>query len=336
MKAVRLARPGELAVVEVEPPVPGPGEVVVDVAYAGVCGSDVELLRGRRPEGFAVYPLIPGHEWSGVVRATGPDVDAALIGRNVVGEGFRGCRACRWCAAGDAVLCETGYDEIGFTRPGAWAEQLVIPARQLHLLDAGVDLRAAAALEPAACSAATVAAAAIAPGERVAVVGAGTIGALAVQLARAAGPAEIVVVEPDPQRAATAARCGATHVVAPEHADDLRGSCDVVIEAAGAHGTATLALGLARRGGRLVLAGIPGPDAVLPVAALVAARVTVATVFGAPSAAWRAAVDAFREGHLDPAVLITHTLPIDHADRALALVAGGAEPVGKVVLSHER
>lgn len=333
MRAVLLERPGALDVVEIEPPRPGPGEVVVDIAYAGVCGSDVELLRGRRPDGFATYPLIPGHEWSGVVRATGPAVDAALVGRNVVGEGFRACRACRWCAVGEAVLCETGYDEIGFTRPGAWAEQLLLPAGQLHLLDDAVDLRAAAVLEPAACSAAAVAAAAITPGERVAVVGAGAIGALAVQLARSADPAEIVVVEPDPHRAAVAARCGATHVVAPDEVGDLRGSCDVVIEAAGAHATATLALGLARRGGRLVLAGIPGPEAAMPVGALVSARVSVATVFGAPSAAWRAAVAAFREGRLEPDLLISHTLPLHAAERALELVAGGAEPVGKVVLS---
>jgi len=333
VRAARIDRPGALALVDVEPLEPAAGEAVVTVAYAGICGSDVELFRGGRPPGFVEYPLIPGHEWSGTVARVGDGVDAGLVGRKVVGEGFRSCGRCDPCRDGNAVLCATGYDEIGFTRPGAWAEQLTVPAAQLHVLPGDVDLRAAALLEPAACSAAAVARAAIEPGARVAVVGAGALGALAVQLARRHGPAEIVVVEPEPGRADIAARCGATRVVGPDAIDDLHGCCDVVIEAAGSTDSAELALGLVRRGGRLVLAGIPPAAATVRVRDLVAARVDVATVFGAPSAAWRDAVAALATGALDPALLISHTVDLAEIDTAIALVSGSMGAVGKVLLA---
>ena len=332
MRAIRIDEPGALGIVELDAPSPAASEVVVDVAFAGICGSDVELFAGGRPPGFVRYPIVPGHEWSGTVHAVGEGVDAGLLGRKVVGEGFRSCRTCAPCHAGDTVLCERGYDEIGFTAPGAWAEQLVLGADQLHLLGDDADLLSAAALEPAACSAEAVSQAALVAGERIAVVGAGAIGALAVQLARAARPSEIVDVEPDPHRAATAERCGATRTITPEQAAKGPGGFDVVIEAAGSLGSARLALGLVRRGGRLVLAGIPGADATLPVRDLVAARVDVSTVFGAPRQAWRDAVRAFDEGLLDPGLLVTHELDLADAAAALRLLTAPDDHTGKVLL----
>lgn len=331
MRAVRIEAPNDLRVVEVRDPEPSADEVVIDVAYAGICGSDVEVLAGTRPSAYVRYPVVPGHEWSGTVRSVGAGVDPALVGRKVVAEGFHSCGACDACRAGDSTLCTAGYDETGFTRPGAWAEQLVTGADLLHPLGADADLRSAAGLEPAACSAAAVLQADARPGDRVAVVGGGTIGLLAVQLLLPAIDREILLVEPDARRAALARSWGAD-AIHPRDADLCGATFDVAIEAAGAPGTADLAVGLVRRGGRVVLAGIPGGPDTLRVDEIVTKRLDIATVFGAPREAWTAAVVAFGAGTLDPGLLVTHELDLGDASAALDLVRSRAPRTGKVLL----
>lgn len=90
------------------------------VHAAGICGSDREVYQGNRPEGYVRYPLTPGHEWSGTVERVGAGVPGSLVGRKVVGEGFRNCQVCDRCHAGETTLCTAGYEETGFTQPGAW------------------------------------------------------------------------------------------------------------------------------------------------------------------------------------------------------------------------
>src|SRR3954447_10376870 len=303
--AVQITSPGVIELLDAPVGEPGPGEAVVRVAYAGICGSDRELLEGGRPAPFVRYPVVPGHEWSGVVEAVGPGADPRLIGRKVVGEGFRNCQACDACRTGQTTLCEAPYDETGFTQPGAWNEFLRLPARLLHVLPDDADLRAAALLEPAACVAEACLLAALLPGERAAVVGGGTLGMLSLQLLDAGGPGDLVLVARRVEREGLARRCGADRLITPDDALASADRFDVVIEAAGTPGSAQLAVDLARRGGRVVLTGIPG-DAGDSVSAqsLVTSAVTVFNVFGAPSRAWLHTVRAFAAGLLDPTPLI--------------------------------
>lgn len=318
-RAVVVERPGEVRVVRSEPQLPGHGEAVVRVAWSGICGSDREVFAYTRAEGYVRYPVTPGHEWSGTVVELGPGTDQSLLGKQVVGEGFRNCGRCASCRRGDTNLCEAAYDETGFTQPGAWADELRLPARLLHELPADADLRAAALLEPAACMAAACLKANVVPGERVAVVGGGTLGMLAVQLLAASGPAELVVVDPRTDRAELAGRSGAAFASPDEELTPF----DAVVEAAGAPGTGALAVRLTRRGGRTVLTGLAGTETepIAP-AELVASAVTVHTVFGASSAAWSHAVRAFAAGILDPAPLITHEFPLEQAEAALSTLGG--------------
>ena len=331
-RAIVVEAPGVHRLAEVEPPVPGPGEAVIRVAAAGICGSDREVWHGTRADGYVRYPLIPGHEWAGTVEAVGDGVDAALTGRRVVGEGFRNCQVCARCRAGETSLCTAGYDETGFTRPGAFADRLTVPARLLHVLADDADLRAAALLEPAAVVAAAALAGAVQPAERVAVVGAGTLGLLAVQFLAAGSPGELAVVDPRSERAEQARAFGATEVLGPRDAAAREGRYDLVVETAGARGTAAASTRLARRGGRVVLTGMPadGAEGIDPVA-LSVQQLTVRSVFGAPPAAWAYAVRAFTAGLLDPAPLITHELPLEEFPAAVELVGGGPG-VGKVLL----
>lgn len=332
-RCVVVEAPGRHRIATYEPAEPQAGEARVRVVAAGMCGSDRELYAGTRPAPFVRYPIVPGHEWSGIVEAVGTGVPHELLGIAVVGEGFRACLTCSSCRSGATNLCGAGYEETGFTCSGAFADHLVLPARLLHTLPPGADVRAAALLEPAACVAAAVARADLAPGQRAAVVGAGTLGMLALQLLAAHSPADLLAVDTRPERADLAQRVGATAFRTPDqlgNVDDF----DVVVEAAGSAESGRLAAELARRGGRVVLTGIPGRDvpAAIPVELLVTRQLTVAAVFGAPSSAWVTAVRAFSTGLLDPAPLVTHELPLEDYGDAIALLAEGRPDVGKILL----
>lgn len=332
-RAVIIDRPGSLRAGRAEPQAPGPDEALVRVAWSGICGSDREVFTGHRPAELVRYPVVPGHEWSGTVVEAGTDVTPDLIGRHVVGEGFRACRVCDACRRGDNNLCSGGYDETGFTRPGAWAEYLTLPARLLHVLPEHADLRAAAVLEPAACVAEACLKLATAVGERVAVVGGGSLGLLATQLLVATSPAELVVVDPEAARADLATDCGATTWISTADAPRFFGCFDAVLEAAGAPGAADLATRLARQGGRVVLTGVPASDdPALSPRHLVLSQLTVHTVFGAPSRAWTHTVRAFTSGFLDPSRIISREFDLEDAGKALHVLSEKREQVVKVLL----
>ena len=302
------------------------------VHAAGICGSDREVFQGNRPEGYVRYPVTPGHEWSGTVEEVGPGVPADLTGRKVVGEGFRNCQVCDRCRAGETTLCTAGYEETGFTR-----------ARRVggHA-DAAGPAAARPAGRPRTCapppcwsrppaSRRPPCGRGRSPGERMAVVGTGTLGMLAVQFLAAASPAELLVVGTRPDRAALSEKFGAT---AFRTADgELPGGFDVVVECAGSASAARTAASLLRRGGRLVLTGIPAPGAEgLDPTDLVVRQLEVHTVFGAPPQAWAHAVRVFGAGLLDPAPLVTHELPLTAFATAVELVGSGDPGVGKVLL----
>ncbi|MFJ9242759.1 zinc-binding dehydrogenase [Streptomyces sp. NPDC101776] len=329
--AVVIAAPGEHRLTAHEPRRPDAGEALVRVHAVGICGSDREVYQGNRPEGYVRYPLTPGHEWSGTVEAVGAGVPSTLVGRKVVGEGFRNCQVCDRCHAGETTLCSAGYEETGFTQPGAMAATLTLPARLLHVLPDEADLTAAALLEPAACIAAAALKANPRPGERVAVVGTGTLGMFAIQFLKAHSPAELLVVGSRPDRAALSEQFGATDFRTKN--EPLPDDFDVVIETAGSADAARTATALLRRGGRLVLTGIPAPGAEgLDPTDLVVRQLEVHTVFGAAPDAWAHTVRVFGAGLLDPLSLVTHELPLAEFPQAIELVGSGDPKVGKVLL----
>lgn len=331
-RALVVARPCTFELVERDPVPPGHGQALVRVHAVGICGSDRELFHGTRPGEYVRYPVVPGHEWSGVVEAVGEAVSDHLIGRKVVGEGFRSCRRCDRCRAGENTLCARGYDETGFTVPGAMASTLTLPSELLHVLGEEADLDAAALLEPSACAAAAALRCAVRPGDRVAVVGTGALGLLAIQLLKASAPRELLAVGRCRSHAERAARFGATDFRVNDNLS-TPGEFDIVVEAAGGHDSAATAAALLRRGGRLVLTGIPAPGATgLDPTDLVIRQLEVRTIFGAPPWAWTHAVRAFTSGILDPAPLITHRLALTEFETAMRLVSAEDPTVGKVLL----
>ena len=126
--ALVMASPGSIALQDVPELVPGPGEIVARPVYTGICGTDLELLAGVVDPAYVRYPLVPGHEWSGVIEAVGPGVTGLEPGQRIIAEGIIPDRVCAECVRGNTNLC-LAYDEIGFTRAGAAADQVLVPAR---------------------------------------------------------------------------------------------------------------------------------------------------------------------------------------------------------------
>lgn len=202
MRAFVVTAPHEGAVDEVPDPVAGRGQVVVDVRRAGVCGTDVEFWTGEMAylhQDHASYPMRLGHEWCGVVSALGAGVDATWLGRRVTADTMIGCGHCSRCLSGHHNVCEDRV-EIGIRGgfPGALAEQLAVPITALLALPDSVDDAAGAMVEPGGNALRSVRRASLAVGDRVLVLGNGTVGLLAGEFARADG-AEVHLMGRSPE-----------------------------------------------------------------------------------------------------------------------------------------
>jgi 2-desacetyl-2-hydroxyethyl bacteriochlorophyllide A dehydrogenase len=326
MRAVVVERPGDAALRDVPIPEPGWGDVLVRIGAAGICGSDVEVLDGRRPAGYVRYPIIPGHEWAGTVAAVGSGVVAIEPGTPVVAEGFRACGACARCSEGRTNLCEVEYAETGFTHAGAFAEFVCVPAHLVHTLPDGSDLAAAAVLEPAACVAQGLLEVELRPGMTAAVVGAGTLGLLAVALLARVSPSRLALVGTRESRLELGRSLGATETWNVRRGELPQPGFDLVFEAAGTVDGARDAIALARRGGTVVLEGISGRPGALDADAVALGHLRVQGVFGASRRAWQWVIELFAAGLLDTKPLVTHTFPLEEHAAAFTTLSdrGGA------------
>src|SRR5437773_8767976 len=218
MRAALCRGVGRLVVQDVPRPTPGPGEVVVRVRNCGICGSDLHWYHDQ----MMIPSVCPGHEIAGEVAEVGAGVTALRPGDPVALEGIASCGGCRYCLAGDYQRClAIGF--VGLTIPGGFAEYVSAPARHCFAVPAGVDLATAALSEPLGVAVHAVRLAGLAIGERVLVLGAGTIGLMAVIAARAGGAGEILVVARRPQQREAALALGADRVVGEDAASGLLG-----------------------------------------------------------------------------------------------------------------
>jgi threonine dehydrogenase-like Zn-dependent dehydrogenase len=253
-------------------------------------------------------------------------------GSLVVGEGIVPCGHCRHCRAGQTNLCLT-YDELGFTRDGAAAGFLTVQRSLVHPLAPGVGAEDAALAEPASVVYRALAGAGIAPGWRALVVGDGTVALLAVRLLRLWSPAEIVVLGRRDGQAALAAEAGAARFETGSRAAGT--GYDLVVEAAGSTDAVLSALAAPRRGGTVVLIGLPphGATAAVPVDDVVNNDLIIRGSFSYTSAAWREVVTLLNAGLLDLGFLVTHRFPLTEWKAALDTLRGEASPRGKVMLT---
>lgn len=262
MKALRLESTGHLFVREVEKPVPGPGDLLVQVEACGVCGTDRHLFHGEFP---CTPPVITGHEFSGIVEAVGSDVSGFAVGDRITGDPNISCGRCPQCQSGKVNLCRN-LSAIGVHRDGGFAEYVIVPQQQAQPLPASLPPTYGAFCEPLACCLHGVDMAEIKAGSSVVILGGGVIGMLTVQLCRIAGATRVVMVTRQGEKRALAEEIGATHSFDPTTGDAiagiagadglLPGGADVVIECAGVAETMRQAPKLAKAGGTVVILGV--------------------------------------------------------------------------------
>ena len=317
MRALVITGPGSARVEDVGVPVPGAGQVVVDVRRAGICGTDVELFTGKLAyfaQGRTGFPLRPGHEWCGLVSALGAGVDPGWLGGRVTGDTMLGCGRCPRCLAGRGHVC-ADRREVGIMGwPGALAEKVLVRASSLHRLPEAIDDRAGALVEPGGNAWRAASAAQAGPGKLILVCGPGTIGLLTTAFARAMG-AEVHIWALGRGREELAASCGATGYWTADDPPPV--TYDAVIDCTGDHQMPAAALARAEPAGRLVYIGIAGVPSPIDSRDLVLGDLTAVGILGA-SAGLAPAIEHYADGRVDPAGIVRVTVGLDHAAEALA------------------
>jgi threonine dehydrogenase-like Zn-dependent dehydrogenase len=324
MKAFVVTGPREYSVEEVEPPSPLTGQVVVDVERAGVCGTDVEFFTGEMEylrQGHASYPMRLGHEWCGTVASVGEHVDAGWLGRRVTGDTMLGCGHCRRCRGGLQHVCEDRY-EIGIRGgwPGALAEQLAVPATALHALPDTVDATLGALVEPGGNALRAVAGADLAPGDRLLVLGPGTIGLLVALFALAHG-VEVHVLGQSVASLQFARELGVHGAWTTEDLPAL--AFDAVIDASNAADVPARALDLVEPGKRVVYIGLSGRPSLIDTRTMVLKDITAVGILSA-SPGLGGTIEHYANGSVDPRPLVAATVRLDEIGDVLA----GAQPTG--------
>ncbi|MGC5014550.1 zinc-dependent alcohol dehydrogenase [Streptosporangium sp. DT93] len=318
MRAFVVTGPRRFEVLEVDPPVPGPGQVVVDVERAGVCGTDMEIFGGEMSylhDGHARYPVRLGHEWCGTVSSAGEGVEDSWAGARVTGDTMLGCGRCRRCLAGTHHVCEDRF-EIGIRGgwPGALAERLPVPVTALHRLPDAVDAAAGAMVEPGGNALRAVRAAALAPGERLLVMGPGTIGLLTAAFALAQG-AEVHVLGLPGASLEFARTLGVHGAWTADRLPDL--PFDAVVDASTAPGLPALAAGLVEPGRRVVYIGLSSTPSAVDTRTLVLKDVTAVGILSA-SPGLAGAIEHYASGAVDPRPLVAAVVGLEEVGEILA------------------
>jgi len=333
--------------VTLDTPKPQGREVLVRVTRSGVCHSDLHIWQGyfdlgggKRfyvKERGCVPPFTLGHEPFGVVEAVGRKVSKSLIGKKRLIHPWIGCGKCAVCKAGQDNYCVSGSRILGVNRAGAYSTHVLVPDPK-YLVDAsGIDEAFAATL---ACSGVTAYSAsaklpALAPSDRVAVIGCGGVGMAGIAVLRAKGVKNIVACDIDPLKLQSATKLGAKLTVNTREADAAQKLAGVagVIDFVGTPATAALGIAALRKGGRYVLVGLHGGELVHPLPPIAQRAIGIVGSYVGNLAELKAVVALARKGKLKP--MPVETRPAQEVNGALDDLHAG-RVVGRIVLSFER
>lgn len=332
MRAAVLHTDRSITVQERPVPQPGSGEVLIEVGAVGVCGSDVHYYRdGRIADHVVTGDLILGHEAGGTIVAVGDGVDPGRVGSRVAIEPQRPCRVCTACKRGAYNLCPR--IEFYATPPidGAFCQYVTIGSDFAFDVADSVSDEAAGLLEPLSVGIAAARKANLRPGDRLLVAGAGPIGVIMAQTARAFGAGEVIVADPLAERRAAVLRYGATAVLDPtSDADSFAGlQVDAFVDASGAQPAVLSGISAVRPGGTVVLVGTGIDSMPLPIPAIQNGELNVTGIFRYTdtyplAARWAA------DGTVDLDSLVTAGFGLDEVERALQ-TAGSADQLKVMV-----
>jgi L-iditol 2-dehydrogenase len=319
MQALLLSAYKKLEVTDMPRPVPGPEEVVVQVAACGICGSDVHGYDGT--SGRRIPPIVMGHEAAGVIAEVGADVTSFKSGDRVTFDSTVYCGECDYCRNGQVNLCDfrqvVGVSCGDYRRAGAFAEYVVVPGRILYKLPDAFSFPEAAMLEAVSVALHAVRLSEFKGGEIVLVIGAGMIGLLTLQAARAGGASRVIVADVDATRLKMAKEMGADEVLeisgAELVAEVMRLTAgkgvDVALEAVGRNETVSAAIDCVRKGGTVTLIGNISPEVTLPLQKVVTRQIRLQGT-AASAGEYPQAIDLMTSGKIHVKSLITAVAPL--------------------------
>jgi L-gulonate 5-dehydrogenase len=305
MRAAKLTEKQKIALADVPKPEPGAGEVLVQIHAAGICGTDLHIYAGHRPD--IQLPRIMGHEFAGVVAALGDRVSGFVEGDHVTVDPVVACGQCYACRRGRRNLC-TSIMCLGCQTEGGFQDFLVVKSGDVHKVKPVIPFEHAAMCEPFAIAAQVLERSEVKAGQRVAVFGAGTIGLCILQVFKMVG-AEVLITDIVDSRLGKAKELGADAIVNPDREDLAQAvqrfageeGVDCVVEAVGNPKLIDAAVGIVTRGGRIV---------VLP-----------------------QVVEWLEQGRINPAAMITATYPVERIDEAFAAVTANPQEYLKVMIT---
>jgi len=327
MKAAIFYQPFDARIEERLQPQPGPGQLLVEVGVCGVCGTDRHIYEGSYP---ARLPVVPGHEFAGVVVETGPGVERFKIGDRVTVDPNIPCGMCHFCRSGRPHFCVENQT-IGQHLDGAYAPFTLAPVENAYLLPEVMTLEQGAMTEPVACGVHGIDRAQVHPGATVVVLGAGPVGLILMQLARAAGAGKIIVSEPKDMRRSLALELGADYAIDPR-ADSLPDlvrrhapyGAELVIEAAGVAETTRQALELVQPTGTVLVFGAADPKDEIRIHPynLYRYELSIIGTFVLPYTMDRS-LKLIASGRVKVDPLFSHRLPVEQTVKAMDLMASG-------------
>ena len=340
MRALRKTKP-EAGFVLQEAPVPelGPSDVLIRVEKAGVCGTDAHIYGWDKWAQNRIHPpLIIGHEFMGTVVATGPAVRMVTEGDRVSAEGHIADGTCLLCRTGEAHICEK-VKIIGVDRDGAFADYIVMPQENVWKLDPSIPDEFAAVFDPLGNAVHTVMAAGVSV-KSVVITGVGSIGLMAIPVARAAGASAVYAVDVNSAKLALAKKLGADETFSatdPDVVDAILArtdgdGADVLLEMSGSGQAIDNGLRMVRNGGTAALLGIPSDNVNINLAERIIFKgLKVLGINGRRMfETWYETQALVRSGRVDLRPIITHVLPFEQYDRAFELMKNGE--AAKIVL----
>ena len=333
MRALVVTSPSRAEVMELEDPKPGQGELLIRVERVGICGTDVELFKGEMAyidQGLTTFPIRLGHEWTGTVIEVGKGVNTSWINKRVTGDTMLGCGNCSYCLNGNQHVCPDRL-EVGITDgwPGALAELHLIPERFALLIPDGLTLAAAALIEPGGNSLRSVAASEVNSGDRLLIIGAGTIGLLAAQFALARG-VEVHIAGARKSSLQLAQDLGIPFIYSLDEISVSEDRFDAVIDASSLVAAPGLAIKLVKPAGRIVLIGISGSPSLVDSREIALKDLTAVGILSA-SPGLKSAIAIFSAGEVVPDSIVSEVISLEEVpSRLLGARGENAGPGPKV------
>ena len=329
MKTLITSGNNDLSLHEVADLTPGVGQVVATPILVGVCGTDLEIINGKINPDYVRYPATIGHEWVGRITEVGSQVDSNLLGKRIVVEGIIPCMECFECVAGSTNRCTT-YNEIGFTLPGAGAEQVLVPLSQLHVVNDEVSDESAVLVEPT--SVVTQGFLKVNPKQhaKVLIIGDGTIAMIAARLIRTWNPSLVHMLGLKSEQVDLARHAGADEFLT----EPVEMTYDLIVDASGAPSRISDAIKQLVRGGSLLLIGFTGfkVPTTMYVDDIVNGDVNIFGSFSYSRKAWKQTVELLNSGKLDLSFLITHRFAFTDFATAVEALRSAPAPRGKIVM----